>query len=115
MDGAFLSLDSEAIEAEVDEYYRELYKIQKIFNNKVKKLQAEKEERDREKKKKKRHQETDGDGQKDEEADDEVHIPAALTVCNTVHGQIHDFKVRLSQRHLVGVLYTNFKHTIRTV
>ena len=39
-DGAFLDLDSEAIEAEVDEYCRELYKIQKFFNNKFKKVQV---------------------------------------------------------------------------
>lgn len=35
MDGAFLDLEAEAIEAEVDEYWREIYKIQKIFNQKV--------------------------------------------------------------------------------
>ena len=52
MDGAFMDLDAEAIEAEVDEYWRELYKIQKVFNNKLKKLQLEKDERDRERKKK---------------------------------------------------------------
>lgn len=39
-DGAFLDLDSEVIEGEVDEYWRELYKIQKFFNNKFKKLQV---------------------------------------------------------------------------
>lgn len=39
-DGAFLDLDSEVIEGEVDEYWRELYKIQKFFNNKFKKAQV---------------------------------------------------------------------------
>lgn len=39
-DGAFLDLNSEVIEAEVDEYWRELYKIQKFFNNKFKKMQV---------------------------------------------------------------------------
>ena len=38
MDGSFLDLDAEVIEAEVDEYWREIYKIQKQFNNKLKKL-----------------------------------------------------------------------------
>ena len=37
MDGSFLDLDAEVIEAEVDEYWREIYKIQKQFNNKLKK------------------------------------------------------------------------------
>lgn len=41
-DGAFLDLNSEVIEAEVDEYWRELYKIQKFFNNKFKKAQVTK-------------------------------------------------------------------------
>lgn len=39
-DGAFLDLDSEVIDVEVDDYWRELYKIQKFFNNKFKKLQV---------------------------------------------------------------------------
>ena len=30
LDGAFLDLDAESIEGEVDDYYRELYKIQKV-------------------------------------------------------------------------------------
>ena len=38
MDGAFLDLDAEFVEAEVDEYWREIYKIQKFFNQKMKKL-----------------------------------------------------------------------------
>ena len=38
MDGSFMDLEAEAIEGEVDEYWRDLYKIQKIFNNKMKKL-----------------------------------------------------------------------------
>ena len=33
-----MDLDAEAIETEVDEYWRDLYKIQKLFNNKMKKL-----------------------------------------------------------------------------
>ena len=47
MDGAFMDLDAESIEGEVDEYWRDLYKIQKIFNNKLKKLNAERDERER--------------------------------------------------------------------
>ncbi len=35
MDGSFLELDAESIEAEVDEYWRELYKIQKVSMSQV--------------------------------------------------------------------------------
>ena len=94
MDGAFLDLEAEAIEAEVDEYWRELYKVQKVFNNKLKKLQMEKEERDREKKKKRRAQtETEEGEEKKEEVEDEVKMPEALKVTNNVQDQIKDFKV----------------------
>ena len=31
MDGGFLDLDAETIEAELDEYWREIYKIHKVF------------------------------------------------------------------------------------
>ena len=41
MDGSFTDLEAEAIEMEVDEYWREIYKIQKVFNNKLKKSVAE--------------------------------------------------------------------------
>ena len=88
----FLELDSEAIEAEVDEYTRELYKIQKIFNSKVKKLQIEKEERDREKKRKRRMAEEDGETVQEEE-DDDLQIPQAVNVCNTVMENMREFKV----------------------
>ena len=92
MDGMFLELDSEAIEAEVDEYTRDLYKIQKIFNQKVKKLQIEKEERDREKKRKRRMAEEDGETLQEEE-EDELQIPQAVNVCNTVMENMREFKV----------------------
>ncbi|XP_064633435.1 dynein axonemal heavy chain 12-like isoform X2 [Lineus longissimus] len=91
MDGAFLGLDSQAIEAEVDEYWRELYKIQKIFNNKFKKLMLEKEEKDREKKKKRRQMEDAGE-EVGKDEDDVIQTPASLTVCNQVQDGIKDFK-----------------------
>ena len=31
MDGGFLDLDAETIEAELDEYWREIYKIHKVI------------------------------------------------------------------------------------
>ena len=55
LDGAFLELDAEHIDAEVDEYYRELYKIQKLFNLKMKRLVQDREERERERLKRNKH------------------------------------------------------------
>lgn len=95
MDGSFLDLDAEAIEAELDEYWRELYKVQKVFTNKMKKAQAEWEERDRERKKKKRHTDEGEAGEEGAKEEDEPPPtqPAALTVCNTVQDHMKDFKV----------------------
>ena len=93
MDGSFEDLDAEAIEAEVEEYWREIYKIQKVFNVKLKKLQAEREERERERKKKKRHTEDSEENKEEDKEEPEVTPPAALTICNTVQDQMKDFKV----------------------
>lgn len=92
MDGMFLELNSEAIEGEVDEYTRELYKIQKIFNQKVKKLQIEKEERDREKKRKRRLAEEDGGEAATEEQEEDLAMPQAVGVCNSVMDSMREFK-----------------------
>ena len=92
MDGAFLDLEAEAIEAEVDEYWREIYKIQKVFNQKVKKMQIEIDEINRERKKKRRMAEEDGH-EGEVEADEVLHLPAAVTVCNTVQDNMTEFKV----------------------
>ena len=50
MDGYFLELDAESIEGEVDDYMRDLFRVQKVFNNKFKKILAEWDERQRIKK-----------------------------------------------------------------
>ena len=50
MDGYFLDLDVEVVEGEVDEYMRDLFKVQKVFNNKYKKILAEWDEEQRVKK-----------------------------------------------------------------
>ena len=91
MDGAFLDLNAESIEGEVDEYWRELYKIQKIFNNKLKKLVAERDERERDRKKRKRHVE-ETEGAEPEKPEPEVVPPASLGVCNTVQDNMKEFK-----------------------
>ena len=96
MDGAFLELDAEMIDGEVDEYHRELYKIQKIFNTKLKRMQAEKAERDREWKKKHRHR-AEEDGEDEEQPEPDLVPPAALTICNTVQDQMKDFKASGAQ------------------
>lgn len=90
MDGNFGALDAEQIEGELDEYWRELYKVQKIFNQKLKKLQAEKEERDRERKKKRRQQSEEEQEEVQEEA--EIQPPAALLACNKVQDKMREFK-----------------------
>ena len=92
MDGAFLDLEAEAIEGEVDEYWREIYKIQKVFNQKVKKMQMEIDEINRERKKKRRLAEEDG-GAGEVEPDEVLHLPAAVQVCTTVQDSMTDFKV----------------------
>ncbi|KAL5014779.1 hypothetical protein ScPMuIL_009049 [Solemya velum] len=91
MDGAFLELDAENVDAEVDEYTRDIYKIQKVFNIKIKKMQMEIDERNREKKKKRRHAEEGGDAAPEDE-DDSLHIPQGANICKTVQDQMIDFK-----------------------
>ena len=87
-----MDLEAEMIEGEVDEYWRDLYKIQKVFNNKMKRLQAERDERERERKKRRRHVEEGSDAQAEPE-EPEALPPAALGVCNTVQDQMKEFKV----------------------
>uniref|UniRef100_A0A674H7Z3 Dynein axonemal heavy chain 12 n=1 Tax=Taeniopygia guttata TaxID=59729 RepID=A0A674H7Z3_TAEGU len=42
MDGTFLELDGESMEAEIDEFYREMYKLLRLFQQKQKKAAMEK-------------------------------------------------------------------------
>lgn len=94
MDGAFLEQNAEAIDAEVDEYYRELFKIQKVFNQKVKKMQMEREEIEREKKKKRRLMEEDGvEIPTESEDEDALKIPEAVNIINSTMDSIKEFKV----------------------
>ena len=95
MDGSFMDLEAETIEGEVDEYWRELYKIQKLFNNKLKRMQAERDERERDRKKRRKYTGEDGADNADNQPEPEVAPPAALTVCNTVQDNMRDFKVPL--------------------
>lgn len=93
MDGAFLDLDAEQVDGEVDEFSREIYKIQKVFNQKVKKMQMEIDEVNRDKKKKRRLAE-DNDGEVNpEDQDVKLKIPEGFNICNNVMDQTKDFKV----------------------
>ncbi|XP_063405511.1 dynein axonemal heavy chain 12-like isoform X3 [Mytilus trossulus] len=92
MDGAFLDLDAEQVDGEVDEFSREIYKIQKVFNQKVKKMQMEIDEVNRDKKKKRRLAE-DNDGEVNpEDQDVKLKIPEGFNICNNVMDQTKDFK-----------------------
>ena len=108
MDGSFLDLEAEQIEGEVDEYWRELYKIQKVFNNKLKKMQAERDERERDRKKRKRHTETTEGGEADG-PEAEVVPPASLNVCNICQEQMKEFKV-FNYLHPVKCIHLNTIH-----
>jgi len=80
MDGAFADLNAEVIEAEVEEFGREIYKLAKQFTAIAKKGE-EKDRSDIIRRKKKDEQE--------EKLEDKL---APLKVANTVKNQIRDFK-----------------------
>ena len=111
MDGAFLDLEAEAIEGEVDEYWREIYKIQKVFNVKVKKMQIEIDEINRERKKKRRMAEEDGHEGAEIEPDEVLHTPAAVNVCSSVQDNMTEFKVL---HLLLAFLHTIFTLSVQT-
>jgi len=93
MDGAFLDLDAEQVDGEVDEFSREIYKIQKVFNSKLKKMQMEVDEINREKKKKRRMTEDDDGDVNPEDQDVKLQVPQGFNICNTVMDNTKDFKV----------------------
>jgi hypothetical protein len=53
MDGSFTDLNSEKVETECEELWREIYKIQKQFTNQIKKRKLELQARVSEKRKSK--------------------------------------------------------------
>lgn len=82
MDGAFLDLNGESMETEVDEFFREIYKTLRFFQQKQKKAEIEK--------KKSAQRRTVVDEKVDEEKKD---TPTIL-MCAAVMEQIKDFKVK---------------------
>ncbi|XP_053325574.1 dynein axonemal heavy chain 12 [Spea bombifrons] len=80
MDGAFLDLNGESMEAEVDEFFREVYKMMKLFQQKQKK--AEEEE-----KKSTRHRTLT-----EEAVEEEKKENSTVQMCSVVMEQIKTFK-----------------------
>uniref|UniRef100_A0A8D0GGB1 Dynein heavy chain 12, axonemal n=1 Tax=Sphenodon punctatus TaxID=8508 RepID=A0A8D0GGB1_SPHPU len=81
MDGAFLDLNGESMETEVDEFFRESYKMFKFFQQKQKKAELEK---------KKMMRRTIIDDKVEEEKKENP----TITMCGTVMQQVKDFKVK---------------------
>ncbi|PKU33047.1 dynein heavy chain axonemal [Limosa lapponica baueri] len=77
MDGTFLELNGESMEAEVDEFFREIYKASRLFQQKKKKIQQEL-------KKTTQHRTAE------EKAEEETN--PTVTMCSSVLEQIKDFK-----------------------
>uniref|UniRef100_A0A094ZX25 Dynein heavy chain 7, axonemal n=1 Tax=Schistosoma haematobium TaxID=6185 RepID=A0A094ZX25_SCHHA len=105
--GEFDKLNAEAIDAEVEEYWRELYKLQKFFTAKYKKMTMEADERNKARKKRRRLASIDtGTTAPDvvtkedvttivEQEDDEmeeVKPPAALNIIKDVQNEMKKFK-----------------------
>ncbi|XP_055503511.1 dynein axonemal heavy chain 12 [Leucoraja erinacea] len=81
MDGSFLDLNGESLEAEVDEFFREVYKMLKYFRQKEKKAELEK------KKVAPRRRVV-----AEEEVAEEKKENATMAMCDVVLSQIRDFK-----------------------
>lgn len=96
MDGAFLELNGESMEAEVDDFSREIYKMSKLFQQKQKKIQQEL-------KKTSQHRTVE------EKKGEEIKANPTLTMCSSVLEQIKDFKVKIKWR---GSLIFNAKGQI---
>ncbi|XP_054071997.1 dynein axonemal heavy chain 12 isoform X1 [Rissa tridactyla] len=79
MDGTFLELNGESMEAEVDEFFREVYKASRPFQQKHKKIQQER-------KKTSQHRTAE------EKTEEETKANPTLTMCSSVLEQIKDFK-----------------------
>lgn len=106
MHGEFDKLDAEAIEIEVEEYWREVFRLQKVFAMRLKKMRMEADERGREKKERRRRRElgsgAGGGGgggggvaaHDDDDEDEEVKPPAAIQTVAVILERLRKFKVR---------------------
>lgn len=96
MDGSFLELNSDEIVTEVDEFTKEIFKILKIFQTKLKKLNATRHETNAvvaatNKRKASMGMALHGKGDKGLQAD--VDLPPCVQVLVMVQGRIQEFKV----------------------
>lgn len=82
MDGSFLDLNGESMEVEVDEFFREIYKTLKFFQQKQKKAVQERENM------------TAGKRRSGEEHEDKQESPTVVVCCRVIE-QIKEFKVPL--------------------
>lgn len=81
MDGSFLDLNGESMEVEVEEFFREIYKSLKFFQQKQKKAEQERKNVAAVKR------------QPGEEEDEDKQGSAAAVVCFRVIEQLKEFKV----------------------
>ena len=81
MDGSFLDLNGEGMETEVDELFRESYKMLKSFQQKQKKADQEQEKR------------PDGGKAKQRQEDQSKQENPIILMCSRVLDQIKEFKV----------------------
>lgn len=95
MDGAFLELNGEVMEAEIDDFSREIYKMSKLFQQKQKKIQQELKKTQRR--------------TVEEKKGEEIKANPTLTMCSSVLEQIKGFKVKIKWQ---GLLIFNAKEQI---
>ena len=84
MDGAFLDLNSETISNEVQEFWTDIFKVNKFFQQVKKKEMLEKANKEGVKRKK-----------EEKDASDAAEEMPAITVCNKIMDQIKEFKVNV--------------------
>ncbi|NXG35216.1 DYH7 protein, partial [Dromaius novaehollandiae] len=80
MDGDFLELNGESMEAEIDDFFREIYKMSKLFQQKQKKAQQEWKKTSQRR------------NVVEEKIEEEKKANPILTMCSSVLEQIKDFK-----------------------
>ena len=102
MDGSFLELNADSCLADVEDYIKEIFKVQKIFLTKLKKMQAHRDEKEEERKRRKNRKAAAGADAAPEGDQVDLNVPvpmvvppAAVGVCTVVLEQMNQFKVRL--------------------
>lgn len=99
MDGSFLDLNGETMETEVDDFFREIYKMLKFFQQKYKKAEQEREKV------------VGGKKQTGEANESEQDQPITL-LCSSVIEQIKEFKVHLKYISVLLSLWDMYNNCI---